>query len=58
MFFTLEDKGGMAQVAVFPDAYERLGSAIHTSLALVVRGAATKQGEGMFLAAESGECLF
>lgn len=54
---TLEDGNELAQVMVFPDAYERLRPVIYTSLALVVRGTATKHGEGMFLAAESGEVL-
>ncbi len=57
VFFTLEDESGLAQVTVFPDAYKRMGATIYTVVALAVTGVATKHGEGMFLAAESGKTL-
>ena len=40
MFLTLEDESGLAQVTVFPDAYQRMGVSIYTSPALIVVGVA------------------
>ncbi len=53
VFFTLEDKTGMAHVTVFPAIYETCGSDIYGHAALAVLGVAQKRGDGVLLVAQA-----
>ena len=53
VFFTLEDESGLAQVAVMPDVYQAVGSAVYTSGTVAVTGRAERRGEGVSLLAEA-----
>ncbi len=53
VFFSLEDEMALVHVTVLPDAYQRIGAAIHGGGMVVVEGRADKRGEGTGLLAEN-----
>ncbi|MGE5507213.1 MAG: DNA polymerase III subunit alpha [Chitinophagales bacterium] len=52
VFLSLEDEGGLTDVTVFEDVYQRCGKAIFTCPALVVKGKIDRRGNAVSVVAE------